>query len=134
MCPDDPAEPPGGPYSHAADIQPIWDAACVDGCHEAGGFVDDPIYDDDVDLLMDGDALPDMLGVASRQVPELMLVVAGDPDGSYLIQKLEGTQPPGEGKQMPWVNPLLGPPYEDCHLPSGTQQMIRDWVAEGANP
>ena len=50
-------------------------------------------------------------------------VIPGDPDNSYLIQKLEGT--PGiVGQRMP----LNGGPY----LTSGQMLILRRWIANGA--
>jgi hypothetical protein len=48
-------------------------------------------------------------------------VEAGDPDNSYLIQKLEGTA--SEGAQMPFG----GPPLDQAVIDD-----IRQWIADGA--
>ena len=49
-------------------------------------------------------------------------VIPGDPNGSYLIQKLEGT--PGiVGQRMPMTGPFLSP---------GQIAIIRRWIQEGA--
>ena len=50
------------------------------------------------------------------------IVVDGDPCASILVQKIE--QSPPFGRRMPYN----GPPY----LTSSDQQIIRDWIAEGA--
>ncbi len=64
-----------------------------------------------------------LVNVPSRGRPDLKLVVPGDPDGSYLVQKLEGA--PGiAGVQMP----RNGPPY----LTGGQLLVIRRWIALGA--
>jgi hypothetical protein len=65
-----------------------------------------------------------LVGVPSNQVPALLLVSPGNPDGSYLIQKLEGTA--AVGGRMP----LNGPPYLD----QATIDVIRQWISEGALP
>ena len=55
-----------------------------------------------------------------------ILVIPGDPDNSYLVQKIEGPDP-GEGGIMP-----LGastPMDPECRI-----KMVRQWIAEGANP
>lgn len=62
-----------------------------------------------------------LVNVASVEVPSLDRVEPGDPDNSYIIHKLEGTQSVGE--RMP-----LGGPY----LPSGTIAAIRQWITDGA--
>jgi hypothetical protein len=53
----------------------------------------------------------------------LVRVVAGQPDASFLVQKLEGTQTLGD--RMPQGGPYL------------SQDLINDvrlWIANGANP
>ncbi len=65
-----------------------------------------------------------LVGVPSNQVPALLRVAPGDPDSSYLIQKIEGTA--AVGGRMP----LNGPPYLD----QATIDIIRQWVTDGAQP
>jgi hypothetical protein len=62
-----------------------------------------------------------LVGVPSVEVPSLFRVKAGDPDNSYLIQKLEGHAAVGE--RMP-----LGGPY----LPNDEIALIRQWITAGA--
>jgi hypothetical protein len=64
-----------------------------------------------------------LVNVPSAQRPGVPRVDPGNPDGSYLIQKLEGA--PGiVGMRMP----LNGPPY----LTDGQIEIIRRWIASGA--
>ncbi len=66
-----------------------------------------------------------LVNVPSRQKPGAVLVIPGDPDQSYLVQKLEGA--PGiVGLRMP----RNGPP----HLTSGQMMVIRRWIQNGAHP
>jgi len=63
-----------------------------------------------------------LVGISSAEQPGVLRVKAGDPDSSYIIQKLEGS--PGiSGVQMPF-----GGPY----LPQSTIDVIRAWIAAGA--
>lgn len=62
-----------------------------------------------------------LVGVASVEVPELFRVEAGNPDDSYIIHKLEGTQTFGD--RMP-----QGGPY----LSQTTIDAIRQWITDGA--
>ncbi len=62
-----------------------------------------------------------LVNTPSTEVPALLRVDPGDPDSSYLIQKLEGTA--AVGGRMP----LGGPP-----LPAETIAIIRQWILEGA--
>lgn len=62
-----------------------------------------------------------LVGVASSEVPTILRVAPGDPNNSYLIQKLEGTA--AAGGQMP-----LGRPP----LPQSTIDVVRQWIIDGA--
>ena len=62
-----------------------------------------------------------LVNVASMEVPSLLRVAPGDPDDSYLIQKLEGTAAVGERM------PLGGPPLEQAAI-----DVIRQWITDGA--
>lgn len=71
--------------------------------------------------LDEGMAYAMLVNAASVEVPELMRVEPGNPDDSYIIHKLEGTQAVGD--RMP-----LGGPY----LSADTIAAIRQWIADGA--
>jgi hypothetical protein len=62
-----------------------------------------------------------LVGQPSAEVSAVLRVAPGNPDGSYLIQKLEGHA--AVGARMP-----LGGPYLD----STTIGVIRQWIAAGA--
>jgi hypothetical protein len=62
-----------------------------------------------------------LVGVASVEVPSLLRVKPGDPDNSYIVQKLEGHA--AVGAQMPFG----GPP-----LPAATIAVLRQWIGDGA--
>jgi hypothetical protein len=62
-----------------------------------------------------------LVGIASSQVSSTLRVAPGDPDNSYLVQKLEGTA--SVGAQMP----LNAPPIEQASI-----DVIRQWIADGA--
>jgi hypothetical protein len=62
-----------------------------------------------------------LVNTPSVEVPALQRVEPGDPDQSYLIQKLEGHA--AVGAQMP-----LG----QSPLPQATIDVIREWIANGA--
>jgi methionine-rich copper-binding protein CopC len=64
-----------------------------------------------------------LVGVPSTEVPSILRVKPGDPDNSYVIQKLEGHA--AVGAQMPFG----GPP-----LPAATIAVIRQWITDGAQP
>ncbi|MGH6960711.1 MAG: hypothetical protein ACREE7_09525 [Dongiaceae bacterium] len=68
-----------------------------------------------------------LVGVLSTQSPSYFRVLAGDPDASFLIHKLEGTQ--DAGNRMPNGCPVTQP----C-LDAATIAVIRQWIADGAFP
>ncbi|HSG64146.1 MAG TPA: Ig-like domain-containing protein, partial [Gammaproteobacteria bacterium] len=74
-----------------------------------------------LDLTSANASFANLVGVASLQTPALERVTPGDPDASYLIQKLEGT---GAMERMPF-----GGPY----LEQATIDVIRQWITDGAN-
>jgi hypothetical protein len=92
-------------------------AACVQ-CHTnvgrnpAGGL-----------NLLAGSSYAALVGVRSLLKPSATRVIAGDPENSYLVQKLEGT--PGiVGLRMPFS----GPPF----LTDGQILVIKRWIELGA--
>ena len=62
-----------------------------------------------------------IVGVPSTEEPSILRIKPGDPDNSYLIQKIEGRA--AVGAQMPFG----GPP-----LPAATIATMRQWVTDGA--
>ena len=71
-----------------------------------------------------GESYGNLVNVPSLYGGMLVRVVPGDPDESFLIQKLEGTQMFGDRM------PANGPPY----LPLATIDVIREWIQNGALP
>ena len=64
-----------------------------------------------------------LVGVNSIEVPALKRVSPGDPNNSYIIHKLEGTQ--AVGSQMPQGGPFLDQAAIDD---------VKAWIQAGANP
>lgn len=73
--------------------------------------------------LDEASAFAMLVNAPSVEVPSLLRVSPGDPDSSYLIQKLEGHA--AVGAQMP-----LG----QAPLPQATINVIRQWITNGAAP
>jgi hypothetical protein len=85
-------------------------------CHVGGGAPEG--------LRLDAaDSFNLLVGVPSTEVPSLDRVKPGDPDNSYVIQKLENHA--AVGAQMP----LNGP-----YLSTATIAFIRQWITNGAQP
>jgi Planctomycete cytochrome C len=68
-------------------------------------------------------AFDQLVNIAVRGKPGAVRVIPGDPDNSYLVQKLEGA-PSIVGRRMP----INGPPY----LTDGQVRIVRRWIAIGA--
>jgi mono/diheme cytochrome c family protein len=73
--------------------------------------------------LRPGSSFAGLVNVASTGQPGAVRVVPGNPNTSYLVQKLEGAAGIA-GLRMP----RNGPPY----LTDAQVKMIRDWIAAGA--
>jgi hypothetical protein len=68
-------------------------------------------------------AYDQLVDVNATQVPTLKRVKPGDPDGSYILHKIEG-RPGIVGRRMPFN----GPPY----LTDGQILIMRRWIELGA--
>lgn len=117
--PPDSPDPPDPPASFGPDFSAIQDevftpTCAVSGCHTGAGAPQGLRLDEanSYGLLVD---------VASTEVPSILRVAPGDPDNSYLIQKLEGTASVGE--RMPLGGPALA---------QATIDVIRQWILDGA--
>jgi hypothetical protein len=107
----------------AAPLQPtlssiqdnVFSVHCaIPGCH-GGGSVQ-------FGLRLDpGFSYGNLVNVASPRDANLVRVVPGNPDASFIIQKLEGTQTLGD--RMPDFGP---------YLPQSTIDVVRQWIANGA--
>ena len=86
------------------------------GCHSGAGGVLPGVMN-----LTAGNSFTSLVNVASIQVATIDRIEPGDPDNSYLIQKLEGTA--AVGTRMPQGGPFLDP---------ATIDMIRQWITDGA--
>jgi len=107
---------PGPMQPTLASIQAnLFSVTCaVSGCHGGASAQQG--------LRLDaGFSAGNLICVHSPRDPSLTRVVPGDPDNSFIIHKLEGTQSLGD--RMP-----DGGPY----LQQSTIDVIRQWIANGA--
>ncbi len=97
--------------------------SCVfSGCHlgrRAEANLD--LTTDDLHALLVGVGVEDALAAARGKIR----VVPGDPDGSFMLQKVENRQAADEGGIMP--EDADGPVDPDCRI-----KMLRQWIADGA--
>ena len=73
------------------------------------------------DMSLEGSPHERIVDVPSMQMPDTPRVIPGDPDGSYLLQKMEQAMP-FQGTQMPPTAPL-----SDDRV-----AMVRAWIEAGA--
>jgi hypothetical protein len=115
----------GGSSAPGAGLQPtlasiqanLFTPTCaVPGCHTGATPAQGLRLDDQF-------SYGSLVGVASPYGSTIFRVVPGDPDNSFLIQKLEGTTMLG-GRM-----PLVG-----CCLQQVTVDVIRKWIQDGAKP
>jgi len=64
-----------------------------------------------------------LVNVASNEVPGTLRVSPGNPDASYIVQKLQGNN--AVGARMPFGGPYLSQTQID---------LVRGWIAAGATP
>ena len=115
----------GVDISHAADVQPIWDANCVrTGCHIGPTGAYNLVLEDAYDKIVD---------VPSNQVMGMKLVAPSDVAGSYLWHKINGTQGDvgGGGAPMPADDAMERPLSE---IDPDAVATIRTWIECGAPP
>lgn len=118
-------DPPGCPtVSFNGNIQPIFNRSCAttSQCHGANGAADL--------VLTTGQSIGDTVNVKSQQQPRKLRIKPGDPDASYLYQKIIGA--PGiSGILMPQGcpgNPLGG---AVC-LSADDISAIEEWISQCA--
>ncbi len=98
----------------SSEVQPIFDLSCATAlCH------DNVAPQAGLDLSA-GNSHASIFQVASTQVG-MMLVLPADPDTSYIVDKIEGTQ--AVGVRMPFG----GAPLSALNL-----QLVRKWIEAGA--
>jgi hypothetical protein len=113
------AVPVGGTTLDAIQASVFTPSCAVSGCHTGPTSGSLP---SGLDLTTADASFASLVSIASLQVPALFRVAAGDPDSSYLVQKLEGTA--ASGSRMPLGGGVLDQALVDD---------IRAWITAGAN-
>lgn len=112
-CDDGSAE--GPPPSFTEINERVFQPSCVfSSCHQGASAAGD--------MSLEGSPHDKIVGVPSMQVPDLPRVAPGDPDGSYLVIKLEEAMPSMGTQQMPPTAPL------DAERIG----LVRAWIEAGA--
>jgi hypothetical protein len=113
-----PVVPAGVPVTYAEHLEPLVIARCL-SCHTT----EEP----EARLVLEiGTGYGEMVGRASTQVPELLMVAPGDAEASYLWNKL--THDVEIGKGMPRT--VIG----SIKLPEEELALYRRWIEDGARP
>lgn len=113
-----PEVPAGVSVSYAEHLEPLVVARCL-ACHT--------LEEPEAQLVLEnGAGYEAMVGRPSTQVPDLLLVDPGDPEGSYLWRKL--SHDVGVGRGMPRT--VVG----SVRLPDDELELYRRWIADGARP
>jgi hypothetical protein len=106
-----------------AEVEPIFQERCVDGCHEPGGLW----------FTHDMTDIASIVGAPGpTQGTQCNLIEPNDPDRSYIWHKIVGTQNMncgGSGAQMPVTPENVGVPDP---LPQAQMDLIEDWINSGA--
>jgi hypothetical protein len=113
--------PGGGSGAITASFQSIQDnvfTPICSVCHQGAGAPEGM-------QLSAGVSYDMIVGVPSQEQPELDRIEPGNPDNSYLVQKIEGVA--ATGAQMPDGCPVTQP----C-LDQATINAIVQWVSDGA--
>lgn len=103
----------------SGDVQPILSTNCaLSGCHAGAS----PAMGMN---LGGGQAYANTVGIAAQEVPGMSRIAPGNPDQSYLVHKIQGTQATvqGSGQRMP-----LGA----APLTAAQIETIRRWITAGA--
>jgi Bacterial Ig-like domain len=108
----------GGTGGVTADFQSIQENVFTPICSPCHSGANAP----EGEMLDAAHSYNSIVGVPSTEVPTVDRIKPGDPDNSYLVQKIEGA--PGiVGVQMP---------YHEKPLAQSTIDAIRQWVTDGA--
>jgi hypothetical protein len=113
-----PVVPAGVPVTYAEHLEPLVIARCL-SCHTT----EEP----EARLVLEiGTGYGEMVGRASTQVPELLMVAPGDVENSYLWRKLIHEVEIGRGMPRTVVGSIK--------LPDEEIALYRRWIEGGARP
>lgn len=113
-----PVVPEGVPVTYGDHLEPLVIARCL-SCHTT----EEP----EAKLVLEpGAGYDEMVGRASTQVPELLIVAPGDPEASYLWRKLIHEVEIGRGMPRTVVGSIK--------LPDDEIELYRRWILDGALP
>ena len=101
--------------TYGAIISKIKDSCSSNGCHTGGSQAGGLALDDEV-------FIQNTVGVKAKGNADLYLIHPGEPEQSFLLQRLQGAE--GTGSQMP----LGGTPFNDEEL-----ELFVNWIDDCAS-
>jgi hypothetical protein len=131
-CKDDGAsagfDPQNPKVQFARDVLPIFDQSCgFSSCHGARSGDANGVYlGTDAARVYTG-----LVGVKASELPSMSFVAAGNPQTSYLMRKMDGTQCALDA-QCTGKTCQSSMPKGDLALPAQTRDVVRRWIAQGA--
>ena len=113
-----PVVPDDTQVSYAEHLEPLVIARCLE-CHTH----EEP----EAKLVLEvGTGYGQMVNRASTQIPEVLIVAPGDPDASYLWQKLIHDVEIGRGMPRTVIGAI--------ELPEAELDLYHRWIEDGAQP
>jgi hypothetical protein len=118
---------PSPGISFERDVKPVLVKQCAsaEGCHG-----DKPTDSVSLDLRPDA-AYSELVGAKAEARAGWLRVSPGNPDASFLLEKLRGRLGAAEGKPMP-IDAETGAPLEPSPLPPGYLNLLDRWISAGA--
>jgi hypothetical protein len=119
-----PAPPPSGPTFRNVEAQVL--SGC--SCHGEGSS------SGSLDLSLEK-AYQQLVGVPAAIAPQKLRVKPGDPDHSFLYQKLTGMLPTDGSEGVPMPELRAAPVHYSTtteSLPDDDLTLVHDWIAAGA--
>lgn len=111
----------------ARDVMPVFERSCAfSSCH---GQMNNP---NGVYLGSSSkDVYASLVGQKSPELPTMHVVTAGDPNESYLMRKMDGSQCVFEGKCTDG-SCQDSMPKDESVLDTATRDIVRRWILQGA--
>lgn len=129
----------GQAVSLANDVMPIFQVSCgISGsCHGDATSSQENLYlapplSGGPATAADAKAVYAFLVAKSQEAPTVARVVPGDPAGSFLMAKIDGTQATGFTCVAPYATCGASMPQSSSQLDAAKRDVVRAWIQQGA--
>jgi hypothetical protein len=128
----------GGTVNFDTAVAPIFQMNCAQAatCHTKGSAFPPSLGSLGANVITPADIKAGIVGMKSTEVTSMNYVTAGDPQQSYLMRKIEQTDP---GCELMCMSPTADPMACSRQMPNGgmalsptDQDTIRTWIKLGA--